>query len=108
MSPKQLILTSTAVMTIALSGALLAQTASDQAAAASQAQDRKDVATDVANQQPPGTAARKLDLKVDEATAADAQYHADRTEPNRLARDRAEAAAAAAAGMAHDPDSGGR
>ena len=40
-------------------------------------------------------------MKVDEATAADAKFHANRTEANMLARDKAEAEAAAAAGMPH-------
>jgi hypothetical protein len=43
---------------------------------------------------------------VDEATAADEKFHANRTEANMLARDKAEAEAAAAAGMAEP--TGGR
>jgi hypothetical protein len=40
-------------------------------------------------------------MKVDEATAADAKFHANRTEANMLAHDKAEAEAVAAAGMPH-------
>ena len=39
-------------------------------------------------------------MKVEEATAADAKFQANRTHANMLARDKAEAEAAAAAGMA--------
>ena len=108
MSLKYLILIATAAMTIALAGGVLAQqTAADRADAAATAQERKDVATDTANQQPAGTAERNKDTLVDEATAADAKYHASRTEANRQARDQAEAAAAAAAGMSHPQDPAG-
>jgi uncharacterized protein (UPF0333 family) len=92
MSMKYVILTSTAVLAIGLSGIPLAQTASDQAAAAAAAQEQADAATDTAKQY--------KDMKVDEATAADAKFQANRTQANMLARDKAEAEAAAAAGMA--------
>jgi Flp pilus assembly protein TadG len=100
MSMKQAILTSAAVLAIGLSGISLAQTASDQAAAAAAAQEQADAATDTVNQQPAGTAQQYKDMKVDEATAADEKFHANRTQANMLARDKAEAEAAAAAGMA--------
>ena len=47
-------------------------------------------------------------MKVDEATAADEKFHANRTEANMLARDKAEAEAAAAAGMPQPTDPTGR
>jgi len=97
MSMKYLILASAAVLAIGLSGISLAQTASDQAAAAA-AQGRADAATDAAEQY--------KHMKVDEATAADEKFHANRTHANMLARDKAEAEAAAAAGMAEP--AGGR
>jgi hypothetical protein len=84
----------------------LAQTAAEQAAAAVGAQEQTDAATDAANQQPAGTAEQYKDMKVDEATAADEKFHANRTQANMLARDKAEAEAAAAAGMAEP--AGGR
>ncbi|HYN77918.1 MAG TPA: hypothetical protein VES73_09000 [Lamprocystis sp. (in: g-proteobacteria)] len=91
MSLKRQILTATAALTIGLSGGLLAQTAAMQV--------QKDVATDTGTPQPSAAAERNKDMLVNEATAADAKYHESRTEPNRQARDQAEAAAAAAAGM---------
>ena len=108
MSLKPLIMTA-AAMTIALSGGLLAQqTAADRAdLAALDQEERQVVTTDTANQQPVGTAERNKDTLVDEATAADAKYHASRTEANRQARDQAEAAAAAAAGMSRPQDPAG-
>ena len=83
MSMKYSIVTGAAVIAIALSGALCAQTPADQ--------------------QPSGSAEQYKELKVDEATAADAKYHANRTEPNRQARDQAEAEAAAAIERANGP-----
>jgi hypothetical protein len=106
MSMKHVILTSAAVLAIGLSGIPVAQTTSDQAAAAAVAQEQADAATDTANQQPAGTAEQYKDMKVEEATAADEKFHANRTEANMLARDKAEADAAAAAGMAEP--AGGR
>jgi hypothetical protein len=79
MSPKHVIVTFAAAMTISLSGALCAQRAADEAAAA-QAHKR---------------------MKMDEATAADDRFHANRTEANMLARDKAEAEAAEAIQEAH-------
>ncbi len=92
MSMKHAILASAAVLAIGLSGIPLAQTASDQAATPAAAQEQADAATD--------TAEHYKDMKVDEATAADEKFHANRTQANMLARDKAEAEAAAAAGMA--------
>lgn len=106
MSIKQVIVSTTAAMTIALSGALFAETASEAAAAAAGVQ--ADAAADAAAQQAPGTAEQYLQRKVDEATAADEKFHANRTEANMRARDKAEAEAAAAAGMAHPTDPTGR
>ena len=100
MSMKQVILTSAAVLAIGLSGVPLAQTAAEQAAVTAAAQEQADAATDRANQQPAGSAEQYKHMKVDEATAADEKFHANRTEANMLARDKAEAEAAAAAGMA--------
>ena len=102
MSIKQVIVSTTAAMTIALSGALFAETASEQAAAAAGGQ------TDAAAQQAPGNAEQYLQMKVDEATAADEKFHANRTGANMRARDKAEAEAAAAAGMAHPTDPASR
>jgi hypothetical protein len=102
MSIKQVIVSTSAAVTIALSGALFAETASEQAAAAAGGQ------TDAAAQQAPGTTEQYKQMKVDEATAADEKFHANRTEANMRARDKAEADAAAAAGMAHPMDPTGR
>ncbi len=101
MSLKHLIVSSAAAMTVALSGALVAETASDKATAAAEAQERANVTADTASGQPTGTAEQYKHEKVDEATAADAKFHANRTEANMQARDKAEAEAAAAAGMPH-------
>jgi hypothetical protein len=79
MSLKHVIVTFAAAMTISLSGALCAQTAAEEAAAA-QAYKR---------------------MKMDEATAADDRFHANRTEANMIARDKAEAEAAEAIREAH-------
>jgi hypothetical protein len=79
MSLKHTIVAVAAAMTITLSGTLGAQSAADEAAAA-QAYSR---------------------MKVDEATAADDKFHANRTQANMLARDKAEAEAAAAVEKAH-------
>jgi len=80
MSLKHVIVTFAAAMTISLSGALCAQTAAEEAAAAAQAYKR---------------------MKMDEATAADDRFHANRTEANMIARDKAEAEAAEAIREAH-------
>jgi hypothetical protein len=101
---KQRILLSVTVLTLALSGPLFAQTASDQAKAAAAVQERADRATDTAQGQPPGTAEQHKQMLVDEATAADTKAHAYPTQANRQARDEAEAAAAAAAGMSQPMD----
>lgn len=100
MSVRNLIALS-AAMTVALSGALFAETASDKATTAAETQERANVAADSASGQPAGTAEQYKHEKVDEATAADAKFHANRTEANMHARDKAEAEAAAAAGMPH-------
>lgn len=51
---------------------------------------------DAAGPLPDETPQQYKQRKVAEATAADERYHANRTEANRVARDRAEAEAAAA------------
>ena len=79
MLPKHAIVASAAALTVLVSGALCAQTASDDAAAA-QAYMRQ---------------------KIDEATAADDKFHANRTQANMIARDKAEAEAAEAVQKAH-------
>ncbi len=79
MSLKSIIAPSVAAITVVLSGALGAQTAAEDAAAA-QAYMR---------------------MKIDEATAADDKFHANRTQANMLARDKAEAEAAEAINRAH-------
>lgn len=99
MSIKQHIVSTTAAMTIALSGALFAQPPSEPAPAAAAGGQ-----ADAAAQQAPGNAEQYLQKKVDEATAADEKFHANRTGANMRARDKAEAEAAAAAGMAHPTD----
>lgn len=104
MSFKNLIVSSAAAMTVALSAAAFAETASDKAAAGAEAQERANVAADTASGQPAGTAEQYKHQKVDEATAADAKFHANRTEANMKARDKAESDAAAAAGMPHPMD----
>jgi hypothetical protein len=68
-----------ALVAIFVSGTPFAQTAADDAAAA-QAYMRQ---------------------KIDEATAADDKFHANRTQPNMIARDKAEAEAAEAIKKAH-------
>jgi len=83
MSMKQLILTSAAALAITLSATSAAQTAA-------------------APQTPAGAEQYKHE-KVDAATAADARYHANRTEPNRQARDQAQAEASAAIERANGP-----
>jgi hypothetical protein len=108
MSIKQVIVSATAALTIALSGALFAEIDSEQAAAAATAQEQADAAADAAAQAAPGTTEQYKQMKVDEATAADEKFHANRTEANMRARDKAEADAAAAAGMAHPTDPTGR
>jgi hypothetical protein len=100
MSFKHLIVSSVAAIAVALSGVGFAETASDQATAAA-TQERANAATDAVTGQTSGTAEDYKHMKVDEATAADAKFHANRTEANMLARDKAEAEAAAAAGMPH-------
>jgi Na+-translocating ferredoxin:NAD+ oxidoreductase RnfG subunit len=80
MTAKQLILATITAATALLSGAVVAQTATDDAAAA-QADMRE---------------------KIDAATAADDKFHANRTEANMRARDQAEAEAAAAIKAAHE------
>lgn len=79
MSMKHPIVPFAAAVTLCLSSALCAQTATDEAAAA-QAYKR---------------------MKMDEATAADDKFHANRTQANMLARDQAEAEAAEAIKQAH-------
>jgi hypothetical protein len=101
MSVKHLIVSSAAAIAVALSGAGFAETASDQATEAAETQERANAAADAATGQPSGSAEDYKHLKVDEATAADAKFHANRTEANMRARDKAEADAAAAAGMPH-------
>ncbi len=76
---KHVIVTLAAAMTLSLTSALCAQTATDEAAAA---QDYKR-------------------MTMDEATAADDKFHANRTQANMLARDKAEAEAAEAIKQAH-------
>lgn len=80
MTAKQLTLAALAAASAFLSGAVVAQTAADDAAAA-QAEMRE---------------------KIDAATAADDKFHANRTEANMRARDQAEAEAAAAIKAAHE------
>jgi hypothetical protein len=80
MSAKHLTLAALAAASAFLSGAVVAQTAADDAAAA-QAEMRE---------------------KIDAATAADDKFHANRTEANMRARDQAEAEAAAAIKAAHE------
>ena len=84
MSLKHVIVTFAAAATIALSGALFAQTAAEETAAAEAA-----------------AAQAYKRMKMDEATAADDRFHANRTEANMLARDKAEAEAAEAIREAH-------
>lgn len=74
MSLKHLIVTLVAGMTMSVCSTLFAQTAADEAAAA---QEYKR-------------------MKMDEATAADDKFHANRTQANMVARDKAEAEAAEA------------
>lgn len=85
MSLKRVIVTFAAAATIALSGALFAQTAAEETAAAEAA----------------AAAQAYKRMKMDEATAADDRFHANRTEANMLARDKAEAEAAEAIQEAH-------
>jgi hypothetical protein len=101
MSFKHLIVSSAAAMAVALSGAGFAETASEQGATAAATQERANAAADAATGQPSGSAEDYKHMKVDEATAADAKFHANRTEANMRTRDKAEADAAAAAGMPH-------
>lgn len=68
-----------ALAAMLLSGTPWAQTAADEAAAHAE-----------------------MRRKIDEATAADDKFHAERTEANMIARDRAEAEAAAAIRKSHD------
>ena len=81
-SMKHVIITVAAAMTLSLSSVLCAQTATDDAAAA-QAYKR---------------------MKMDEATAADDKFHANRTQANMLARVKAEAEAADAVKKAHEAE----
>ena len=85
MSLKRVIVTFAAAATIALSGALFAQTAAEETAAAEAA----------------AAAQAYKRMKMDEATAADDRFHANRTEANMVARDKAEAEAAEAIQEAH-------
>ncbi|WP_216644763.1 hypothetical protein [Candidatus Thiodictyon syntrophicum] len=80
---KYSIISGAGAIAIALSGVLCAQLVVDQV--------------------PSDSADQYKQLKVDEATAADARYHANRTEPNRQARDQAEAQAGAAIERANGP-----
>ena len=68
---------------VALSGNLFAQTAADP--------------------QGTGSAEQYKHMKVDEATAADSKFHANRTEANMIARDKAESEASAAIERANGP-----
>lgn len=108
MSIKYIIFTSGAALTLALSGALYAQSAADQANTAAKAQEQAYQAVDNADQQPSGTAEKFKNMKVDEATAADAKFHANRTEANMQARDQAEAEAAAAIDRVKSVDNTGQ
>ncbi len=93
---KQKILTSAAVLAIGLSGMPLAQSASDQTAGAAATPMQADETTATATQQSADAAEQYKHMKVDEATAADEKFHANRTQANMIARDKAEAEAAAA------------
>jgi hypothetical protein len=83
MSMKHLIVNVATAMAVALPSTLFAQTA-----AAPQGTD---------------SAEQYKHMKVDEATAADSKFHANRTETNMIARDKAEAEASAAIERANGP-----
>lgn len=103
MSMHRLIVTSAAAMSMALSGALFAQTAA-QNNAATVTQEQANKAAKPVDPAPPGSAEAYKHQKVDEATAADAKFHANRTGANMQARDRAEAEAAVAIDKANGPN----
>jgi hypothetical protein len=86
MPQKYSIITLAMGMAIALSGTLWAQTASEDAVAAREAA---------------AAAQAYARTKMDEATATDDKFHANRTEANMVARDKAEAEAAEAIKEAH-------
>ena len=82
MSLKHAIVSSAAAITLSVSGALWAQTG-EQTEAQAAAEE--------------AAAARAyMRQKIDEATAADDKFHANRTQANMIARDKAEADAAEA------------
>jgi hypothetical protein len=108
MSTKNLILSSAAAIAVALSGSLWAETAFDKAAAGAQAHEQANAAADSASGQPAGSAEAYKHRMVDEATAADTKAHAFPTQANRQERDKAESAAAAAAGMSQPADPNAR
>jgi hypothetical protein len=86
MSLKHAIASSAAAIILSVSGALWAQTGAqtDAQAAAQTAAEEAEAARTYMRQ------------KIDEATAADDKFHANRTQPNMIARDKAEAEAAEA------------
>lgn len=98
MSLKQLIIASTAAITFTLPAILPAEsTEYRNAAEDARAATKGSVAGD-----------QFKDRKVEEATAADAKYQANRTEANRVARDRAEQEAADVIDRANEVDRGSR
>ncbi len=86
MSMKHAIVSSAVALTLSASGALWAQTGAltDAQAAAQTAAEEAAAARAYMRQ------------KIDEATAADDKFHANRTQANMIARDKAEAEAAEA------------
>ncbi|MGE5154833.1 MAG: hypothetical protein ACM3ST_12550 [Bdellovibrio bacteriovorus] len=114
MSIERAILTLAAAMTLSLSSAIWAQTPEDQAAAV-EGEVRVEGAeadrlireaaaaeAEAAEADQLAQSAREYSrMKMDEATNADDRFHANRTEANMVARDKAEAEAAEAIKEAH-------
>lgn len=84
MSLKHAIVSSAAAITLSIAGALWAQTGEQ-----TEAQAAAQVAAEEA-----AAARAYMRQKMDEATAADDKFHANRTQANMIARDKAEAEAA--------------
>lgn len=108
MSPKRLIITVVAAVALSLSGAPWAQTPTaepvqaDLAQADLLAREAAEAQTEATQAIAAAQAAEEYKLmKMNEATTADDTFHANRTEANMIARDKAEAEATEAIKEAH-------
>lgn len=114
MSLKRLITTVAAAAALSLSGAPSAQSPVDEAAAATEPVQADPAQGDLLTREAAGAEAEAVQavqaaqaaeeyklMKMNEATTADDTFHANRTEANMIARDKAEAEATEAVKEAH-------